>query len=328
MTTQDFKSMLEGAKKGAGLITAGGVTLQCIAATHGVSKSGGDPQIVGSYKIVGGQFNGRTMKGWHTLKSDTPASVMGFFEEMAAFGISESEIVAMGQPNDQAMAALATRMVNKIVGADVYHQDDQRNPGKKSAWLQNYRAHTGPMPQVMANGGAPAPAPGPAPTPYGQQPPMYGQQPQPQAQQYPPQQQAPGQYAPQPAYGQQQAPAAQPQGYPPQQPQMAVPGYPQPQAQQQASAPATHSGMPPQHSGQYQQAPVPGYPPAQQGPPIPAGTGQPVPGGNGNGTPNGFTPGYGTTAPPATGPVAGDVSQPQPPQPVPGEQQYNQEPPF
>ena len=313
MTTQDFKSMLEGAKKGAGLITAGGVTLQCIAASHGVSKSGGDPQIVGSYKIVGGQFNGRTMKAWHTLKADTPASVMGFFEEMAAFGIPESEIVAMGQPNDTAMAALATRMVNKIVGADVYHQDDNRNPGKKSAWLQAFRAHTGPMPQVAANGGAPAPAPTPAPAPvaYGQQP-MYGQQPQP-AMQYPAQQPYPPQ---QPAYGQPQAPAPQqpyPGQYPPQQPQP-----------QQGPAPA----MPPQPNGQYAQAPVPGYPQAQQGPPTPAGTGQPAPGGNGSSTPNGFTPGYGTTAPPATGPVAGDPAQVQPPQPVPGEQPYTQEPPF
>lgn len=312
MTTQDFKSMLEGAKKGAGLITAGGVTLQCIAASHGVSKSGGDPQIIGSYKIVGGQFNGRTMKAWHTLKEDTPASVMGFFEDMSAFGISEAEIVSMGQPNDQAMAALASRMVNKIVGADVYHQDDNRNPGKKSAWLQGFRVHTGPVPQVASNGAAPAPAPGPAPAPYTGQPGAYGQQPQP-PQQYPPQQPYAAQ---QPVYGQQQAPAP---GYPPQQPMY----------QQQGPAPATHSGMPPQHSGQYQQAPPPGYPQAQQGPSIPAGAGQPAPGGSGNSTPNGFTPGYGTTAPPATGPVAADPGQqPQPPQQVPGEQPYGGEPPF
>lgn len=314
MTTQDFASMLAGAKKGAGLITVGGVTLQCIAASHGVSKNGGDPQIVGSYKIVGGQFNGRTMKAWHTLKEDTPASIMGFFEEMAAFGISEAEIVAMGQPNDQSMAALASRMVNKIVGADVYHQDDQRNPGKKSAWLRAFRVHTGPVPQVATNGAAPAPAPGPAPAgvQYNQQapqPPAYGQQPQPPAQ-YPPQQPYAPQQPQQPVYAQPQAPAP---GYPAQQPQ---PAY-----QQQGPAPATHSGMPPQHSGQYQQAPVPGFQPqlpAQQGPP-------PAPNGNGPGAPAGFTPGYSAAPAPA---AADPAQQPQPPQQVPGEQPYGGEPPF
>jgi hypothetical protein len=291
MTTQDFASMLATAKKGAGLITAGAVTLQCIAAQHGVSKNGGDPQIVGSYKIVGGQFNGRTMKAWHTLKGDTPASVMGFFEDMAAFGIPESEIVAMGQPNDQAMAALAGKMVNKVVSADVYHEPDNRNPGKKSAWLQAFRVHTGPMPQVAANGATPAPAPGPAPAPYASQPPAYGQQPQAPAPAY----QQP-QYAPQqPVYAQPQAPAP---GYPqsPQQPQVAAPVYPQ----AQGPAPATHSGMPPQHSGQYQQAPVPGYP-QEQAPSV---------------------PGY------PQGPAGAPAQQPQPPQPVPGEQQYGGEPPF
>ena len=240
MTTKDFASMLADAKKGAGLITAGAVTLQCIAASHGVSKSGGDPQIVGSYKIVGGQFNGRTMKAWHTLKSDTPESVMGFFEEMSAFGIPESEIVAMGNPNDVAMAALAMKMVNKVVGAEVYHQPDNRNPGKKSAWLQGFRVHTGAMPQVGSNGAAPAPAPGPAPAPYAPQQPMYGQQPQApapayQQPQYSPQQPFYGQpQAPAPGYPQAQAPAP---GYPVPQTQVAAPVYPQAQAQAPAPQP-------------------------------------------------------------------------------------------
>lgn len=279
MTTQDFQSMLADAKKGAGLITAGGVTLQCISASHGVSKTGGDPQIVGSYKIVGGQFNGRTMKAWHTLKSDTPASVMGFFETMAAHGIPEQEIVAMGQPNDQAMAALAAKMVNKVVGADVYHQPDNRDPSKKSAWLQAFRIHTGPMPQTAANGAAPAPAPAGYPA---QQPPGYGQPTQTPAPVY----QQP-QYAPQqPVYGQPQVPQAPALG------QVYQPQAPAPQ--QNGAAPAP--------SQQYQQAPMPGYPqaPAQHAPA------------------------------PQAGPTAGDpAQQPQPPvQSVPGEQQYNQDPPF
>lgn len=269
MTTSNFADMLATAKKGAGLITAGGVTLQCIAAQHGVSKNGGDPQIVGSYKLIGGQFNGRTMKAWHTLKSDTPASVMGFFEDMAAFGITEQEIIAMGQPNDQAMAALAAKMVNKVVGADVYHQDDNRNPGKKSAWLRGFRAHTGAVPQVAAGGAAPAPAPAPA------------QYAQPQAQQvaYAPQQQAPAQqYAPAPngqqpgvyAQPQVQAPVYQPQAAPAPAPGY---GYPQNGAPAPAAAPQT-----PAQAQQYQQpqAPVPpATDPAQQ-PQPPAVT--PVPG--------------------------------------------------
>lgn len=275
MTTQNFGDMLAAAKKGAGLITAGGVTLQCISAEHGVSKNGGDPQIVSSHKIVGGQFNGRTMKAWHTLKSDTPASVMGFFEDMAAFGIPEQEIVAMGQPNDQTMAALAARMVNKVVGADVYHQEDKRNPGKKSAWLRGFRVHTGPVPQVAANGAAPAPAPAPAgyPAPGAQPQPYNGQQ-----------------AAPAPVYGQQpQAPAQYPaqQPYAPQQP-----AYAQPQAPvypSQPQAPATQ---------QYPQAPAPaGYPQAQ-------------------------------AAPAPQAPAADPSAAPVPPQPVPGEQAYNQDPPF
>jgi len=282
MTTQNFADMLSAAKKGAGLITAGGVTLQCIAAQHGVSKNGGDPQIVGSYKIIGGQFNGRTMKAWHTLKSDTPASVMGFFEDMAAFGIPEQEIVAMGQPNDQAMAALAAKMVNKIVGADVYHQPDNRDPSKKSAWLRGFRVHTGAVPQVAAGGAAPAPAP--APAPYAQQ------QQQQQQQQQPGQYMGQAQQAPQPpVYGQQpqvtapvyQAPAngQQPGGYPqPQAPQVQAPVY-----QPNNAAPATHTGAPAQHSGaQYQpQAPAAPVPPqAPAGVPAPAADQQvtPVPG--------------------------------------------------
>lgn len=271
MTTQNFADMLATAKKGAGLIAAGGVTLQCIAAQHGVSKTGGDPQIVGSYKIVGGQFNGRTMKAWHTLKSDTPASVMGFFEDMAAFGISEQEIVSMGQPNDQAMAALAAKMVNKVVGADVYHQDDNRNPGKKSAWLRGFRVHTGPVPQVAAGGAAPAPAPA-APVQYAQpqaQPVAYAPQPGVPAQQYTPAPngQQPGGYAqPQiqaPVYQQPQAAPAPAPGY----------GYPQNGAPAPAAAPQA-----PAQQYQQPQAPAPVPPAADPGqqPQPPAVT--PVPG--------------------------------------------------
>lgn len=262
MTTQNFADMLATAKKGAGLITAGGVTLQCIAATHGVSKSGGDPQIVGSYKIIGGQFNGRTMKAWHTLKENSPASVMSFFEEMAAFGIPEQEIVAMGQPNDQAMAALAAKMVNKVVGADVYHQDDTRNPGKKAAWLQAFRVHTGPMPQAASNGAAPAPAPAPAGYPPQQaQPVAYpGQAPAP-AQQYPPQQP----YAPQqPVYTQPQVAAPTAPVYQPQQ-------APAPVYQQQTPAPGPVAL---QYPAQAQPSQAPVQQPQPQAPVAP----NPVPG--------------------------------------------------
>jgi hypothetical protein len=278
MTTQNFADMLNTAKKGAGLITAGGVTLQCIAAQHGVSKNGGDPQIIGSYKIVGGQFNGRTMKAWHTLKGDTPASVMGFFEDMAAFGISEQEIIAMGQPNDQAMAALAAKMVNKIVGADVYHQDDNRNPGKKSAWLRGFRVHTGAVPQATANGAAPAPAPAPAPNGT----PAYMGQAQAQPAAYAPQQQAPA-----PAYN--PAPSA-PQQPVYGQPQVQAPVY-QPQ-QPQAPAPAPVAA-PPGY----------GYPGQAPAAPAPAPAGYPDPA---------------AVPQPPTQPVT----------PVPGQQAYNEEPPF
>lgn len=260
MTTQSFADMLASAKKGAGLIAAGPVTLQCISALHGVSKNGGDPQIVGSFKLVGGQFNGRTMKAWFTLKSDTPASVLGFFEDMAAFGIPEAELSAMGSPNDVVLAALAARMVNKVVGADVYHQPDNRNPGKKSAWLQNFRVHNGPVPQGVGGAPAPAPAPAAAPAPQqGGQPPVYAPQQQVQAPVY---QQAPNGQQPG-AYAQPQAP----QQYAPQQPVPGQPGYGYPQPS--AGAPATHTGAPAQHSGAVYQpqapaAPAAPVPPAEQ----------------------------------------------------------------
>lgn len=254
MTDVSFADLLNQAKKGAGTIAEGPVVLQCLSADHGVSKSGGDPQIVGSFKILGGQFGGRTMKAWFTMKPDSPESILGFVRDMSAFGLSEQYIISLGNPDDMAMAKISSQMVNKIVGAEVYHQPDNRNPGQKSAWLQRFKVHNGPVPQQAPNGAAPTAGPAPAPAPAA---PQYQQQAQPQFHQMPA-------TAPQP-YAQPQAPAPQPQYQQPQ-PQYGQPAPAQPQYQQ-APAPQPAQAQP-------QPAPGYAYPQNGQQPQAPAPQGQ------------------------------------------------------
>lgn len=275
MTDVPFGELFDTAKKSGGVMPDGDYPLQCLSAEATTAQSSGNRMITASYRIIGGDYSGRTFKRYHTLTIDSPTGMSAFFDDMGAFGMYSGYFSSLGPPSDQIMYQIAGNMVGKYVTGTIGKKRDntKMNELKRvhpyvappapngvapngmptapmpSPGVPTQAPAPGPVPSPMQ---APAPAPAFAPAPAAASPaqaPAPGPAPAPAPSPTPAPAQAPQtQYAQQPMLSPQvsgMAPAAAPMQQPP------TPG-PAPQVPAPAAAPAV-TGIP--------QAPVP---PAQQ----------------------------------------------------------------